>query len=58
MTPSGQMLYRLATQQHKPSNACSKFCPGCKRARSIRQFKAPEDLYCQRCVTRGIPEEA
>lgn len=53
-TPSGIALYRLSTASSRFYNDSRKFCPGCKRHRSIRQFTNLTNVLCQRCTQRGV----
>lgn len=34
-------------------NDARKYCPGCKRVRSLAQFKTKDSSHCNQCVLRG-----
>ncbi len=53
------MIFESANQEQKFReqkmtylNHQTRFCTGCKRARSERQFEK-ESSYCKQCVLRG-----
>ena len=35
-------------------NDARKYCPGCKRVRSMAQYASREDTFCKQCVLRGL----